>query len=87
MDRRDKQSLDIKLNQNKNKDMKYLKKELIFKRIGFVDVVVPYEHNGENLDPDGEIIGYEDENGDECSEDGKYYDQNIEFDPDTMYQK
>ena len=44
----------------------------IFARIGFADVIVPIEKAYEPITevPDQFLVGYEDEDGNECNEDG-----------------
>ena len=55
-------------------------------RLGIEDIVVPankgklyvkvYDENGvEVTDPDTYLVGYEDEDGNECEEDGTYFDE------------
>jgi len=43
-------------------------------RVGFSDLVMPKEvFNNEDYDkPPSYVVGYEDENGEECEEDGTY---------------
>ena len=56
--------------------MKKAKK--IFIRIGFEDIIVPIE-NAEAVikeTPPQYCVGYEDEDGEECEEDGTYLNQN-----------
>lgn len=50
------------------------KAKIILVRLGFSDVVVSKEdlESGEYMKPDSYLIGYEDEEGKECEEDGTY---------------
>ena len=55
------------------------KADKVFVRIGFSDVVVPIEEVGEtHRGEDGYIIGWEDEDGEECEKDGTYLNQEDE---------
>ncbi len=53
------------------------KANIVLVRLGFSDVIVSKEdcENGEYEKPDSYIVGYEDQNGEECSEDGTYLNQ------------
>lgn len=44
----------------------------IFARIGFADVIVPIEDIDKEIEivPDTFLVGYEDEDGNECNEEG-----------------
>lgn len=44
----------------------------VFARIGFADVIVPIEDIDKKIEivPDTFLVGYEDEDGYECNEDG-----------------
>ena len=44
----------------------------VFARIGFADVIVPIEDIDKEIEivPDTFFVGYEDEDGNECDEDG-----------------
>lgn len=54
------------------------KADKVFARIGFSDVVISLEDSNNNdikiVGEDSYLVGYEDENGDECEEDGTYFD-------------
>jgi len=49
-------------------------------RLGFEDVIVSKEEceNGEYEKPDSYLVGYEDQLGNECEEDGTYLNQDDE---------
>ena len=53
------------------------KADKVLVRLGFSDVVVSKEdsESGEYEKPDSYFIGYEDEDGKECEEDGTYLNQ------------
>ena len=52
------------------------KAKQIFARIGFSDVIVPIEKQEDRIiGEDTYIVGYEDEEGEECEEDGTYLNQ------------
>ena len=53
------------------------KAETVLVRLGFSDIIVTKEEceMGEYEKPDSYLIGYEDENGKECKEDGTYLNQ------------
>jgi hypothetical protein len=53
------------------------KAQQVFARLGFSDMIVPLE-NSEEIYSSTEtyLVGYEDEEGEECEEDGTYLDQN-----------
>ena len=55
------------------------KAEKIFARIGFEDAVVPIKDVDAVIEiPTSQyLVGYEDENAEECSEDGTYLNQNL----------
>lgn len=57
----------------------------IYVRFGFEDRVLEIDQPHEYLVQDKYyIIGYEDENGQECDELGVYLDQDIEYKEETM---
>tara|TARA_R110000765_G_scaffold77939_1_gene153249 strand:- start:1180 stop:1398 length:219 start_codon:yes stop_codon:yes gene_type:complete len=51
----------------------------VFARLGFEDLIVPLE-DSEKIFSSTEtyLVGYEDEEGEECEEDGMYLDQRID---------
>ena len=59
--------------------MKKNKAKKVFRRIGFTDVLTPIDKDLEiSLDQiinDSFLVGYEDEEGEECEEDGTYLNQ------------
>ena len=61
------------------------KAETVYVRLGFSDIVVTKEESeaGTYETPASYLIGYEDEDGNECEEDGTYLDQSIELDDDV----
>ena len=67
---------EIWCNQTKTKKMNKKAKE-VFVRLGFEDIVVTKEEseNGEYNTSASYLIGYEDEDGEECEEDGTYLKQ------------
>lgn len=60
-----------------NKEIK--KAEKVYARFGFSDMVVSLEDANNNdiriTQDDCYLVGYEDEDGDECEEDGTYFNQ------------
>ena len=60
------------------KEIKEIRKaEKVFVRFGFSDKVVTLEdaENNDITQDDCFLVGYEDEDGDECEEDGTYLNQ------------
>lgn len=58
----------------------------VFARLGFEDLIVPLE-DSEKIFSSTEtyLVGYEDEAGEECEEDGEYLDQKIDPDQIDMF--
>jgi hypothetical protein len=55
-----------------------LKAKEIFARLGFSDIIVPLEDSEKIYSStDAYIVGYEDEDGEECEEDGIYINQPV----------
>ena len=52
----------------------------IFARLGVEDIIIPIKDIEQDTNPESintYLVGYEDENGNECEEDGTYLNQKI----------
>ena len=58
----------------------------VFARLGFEDLIVPLKDSGKIFSStETYLVGYEDEEGEECEEDGMYFDQHIDPNQIVMF--